>query len=231
MAVSLFCLFLAMTFTLSAPVSVVTSWRKPLIGSIFASICVLGISATIYPRWCSRAFRIKRGEVFEREHGVDRSAVDGAQHVMRGHHADCGHYTSHVIRMGKISCASCTGLFLGGLTTLTITIPYFLDYWQIEGNAAIVYLGVFGVALGLLQFHLFKSRGGFTRLFLNSFFVIGAALILVGIDALIGSLTIDLYLNLSVVLWIITRISLSKWDHWRICHTCGMSVCKMRYAI
>jgi len=232
MAVSLFCLFLATTFALSPPVAIVSPWRKPLIGLIFASICILGIAATISPRRCSRAFRIERGKAYEREHGVDRSAVDGSQYVMRGHHSDCGHYPSHVIRMGgEILCASCTGLLLGSMTALAATIPYFLNYWHIVGNAAIVYVGVFGVALGLLQFHLFKSRGGFTRLLLNSSFVIGASLILVGTDALVRSLTIDLYLILSIVLWIITRISLSKWDHWRICHICGTSVCKTRYAI
>lgn len=151
---------------------------------------------------------------------------------MRGHHADCGRYAPHVLMMGgKIYCASCLGLLLGGLITLIVTTPYFLDYWQIEGDAAIVYLGALGVALGLLQFHLFRDRGALTRLLLNSFFVIGASLVLVGIDALVRSLTMDLYLILSIVLWIFTRISLSKWDHWRTCHVCGMSACKMRYAI
>lgn len=223
MAISMFCLLLVVAFTLSHPTAEVTPWRKPLIGSIFVSICVLGISATISPRWCSRAFRTKGGE---REQSIDRSATNGGQYVMRGHHAGCGHYASHVLMMGgNIYCASCTGLLLGGLIALAATIPYFINCWQIEGNATIVYLGVFGVTLGLLQFHLFKDRRGSIRVLLNSFFAIGAALILVGIDALVHSLTSDLYLILSIAFWIFTRMSLSKWDHVRICGICGISAC------
>lgn len=192
-----------------------------------SDLAVLGISATISPKWCSRAFRTKGDE---REHSMDRSAANGAQYVMRGHHADCGHYASHVLRIGgNIYCASCTGLLLGGLTTLAATIPYFLNYWQIDGNTSIVYLGVFWVTLGLLQFQ-FKNRGGSIRLLLNSFFAIGASLILVGIDALVRSFTLDLYLILSIAFWIFTRMYLSKWDHVRICGICGMSTCEMRHA-
>jgi len=231
MAISLFCLFLATALTLGSPLAGVMPWRKPIIGSFFASICLLGISATLSPRWCSRASRIKMDGVYEREHGMDGSAANGSRRVMRGHHANCGHYAFHVLRIGGgIFCASCTGLLLGGLITLAITIPYFLNYWQIEGDAAMVYLGVLGVTLGLLQFHLFKNRGGSIRLLLNSFFAIGASLILIGIDALIRSLTLDLYLILSIIFWIFTRMSLSKWDHGRICQICGISACKLRHA-
>jgi hypothetical protein len=51
-------------------------------------------------------------------------------------------------------------------------------------------------------------------------FVLGAFMVLVGIDAVVESLFADLLLLAFIVFWIFTRILLSQWDHWRICGNC-----------
>ena len=89
-----------------------------------------------------------------------------------------------------------------------------------------VYFGILGISFGLLQFPLFKNRESPLRFLLNSFFVLGAFLILVEIDTLVQSVVTDLFLILLIVFWIFTRISLSQWDHKRICYACNVEMCE-----
>jgi len=103
--------------------------------------------------------------------------------------------------------------------TIFGTFVYFFVGWLIEGFAFLtVLIGVLGVILGFLQLE-FRSL---VRLALNVFFVLGALLILIGIDALIESLFVDVFLLGIIVFWIFTRIQLSQWDHYRICSKCDM---------
>ena len=125
---------------------------------------------------------------------------------------------------GRTLCAACTGLLLGALIALIGTAFLFFGGWPIgEVGLPAVLIGVIGTVLGFFQL---KFRG-FIRLVLNVFFVLGAFLILVGIDELTGSLFVDLFLVAFIVFWILTRIQLSQWDHWRICHDCK-SPCEVR---
>jgi uncharacterized membrane protein len=219
MAISFLGLLLVGISTLRAPVKEDFSWRKPLIGSLFASICLLGAFASLSPGICSRALHLK---------GANQPKAEAVPYVVRGHHYDCGKFSAHVFGLGgHILCSSCTGLLLGALIALALTIPYFLDYWQIEGNPLIVYLGILGVSLGLLQFSLFKGRSNVVRFFLNLYFVIGASLLLVGVDALAQSAAFALFILPLIAFWIITRISLSEWDHRRICRTCDRLTCAL----
>jgi hypothetical protein len=129
-----------------------------------------------------------------------------------------------VFRIGsKTFCAACTGLFLGGLFALSGSFLYFFCHYNVEQSSyLLVWIGILGVGFGLFQFK-FRS---FIRLFLNIFFVLGTLLILVGIDKLVHSVTIDLFLVALILFWLFTRISLSQWDHKRICFACGIVNCK-----
>ncbi len=124
---------------------------------------------------------------------------------------------------GKTFCAACTGLFLGGLSAL-IGIPlYFFSNWCVEHNGSLlVWVGVLGVGFGLFQFR-FRS---FARLFLNMFFVLGTFFVLIGIDKLVHSVAVDLFLVALTAFWLFTRISLSQWDHERICYACKIAACE-----
>jgi hypothetical protein len=118
---------------------------------------------------------------------------------------------------GHRLCAACTGLLLGALIALIGTALYFFGGGYIEGVGLwTALIGAAGIALGFSQLK-FRS---FARLTLNVFFVLGAFLILVGIDELIESLFVDLFLVALIVFWILTRIQLSQWDHRRTCDSC-----------
>ncbi len=206
-------------------------WRKPVIGSMFGLICVLGILAVFFPSRCLSVFNFKKEEK-RRRFGVKESS-DSRQDkfvfqedslVMQGHHPNCGNFSTHVFRIGKRTlCTSCTGLLLGALLSLPGTFLYFSDNWNIgQESLLLICVGILGITFGLLQFPLFKNRPNFLRFFFNVFFVLGAFFILIGVDALLHSATADLILVLLIVFWLFTRIFLSQWDHERICRSCGL---------
>ncbi len=206
-------------------------WRKPAIGSIFSLICVLGILAVFSPKKCSQAFHQGKGEAKLRKTDgpeQDRGGIQATSHIFKlriahGHHPSCENFASHEFQVGKRSfCTSCMGLLLGALITLAGTITYFFNEWPMATESfPLIGVGTLGVALGLLRFLLFNVRRRVLRFSLNTFFVLGTFLILIGIDTLIQSLFIDLFLILLSVFWLFTRIRLSQWDHENICRACG----------
>jgi len=198
-------------------------WRKPIVGSIFGLICILGNLAVFFPKQCSGVFDFGKEEMGSRPN-VGTFASHGTFSTVRGHHPDCENFSAHVFRIGnRTFCTACTGLLLGGLLALAGTILYFFSNWRLgQGSFLLAWVGVLGVGFGLFQF---KTRS-FARLFLNTFFVFGAFLILIGIDELARSVTVDLFLIALTLFWLFTRISLSQWDHRRICYACKVAACE-----
>jgi hypothetical protein len=205
-------------------------WRKTLVGSTYSVVCVLGILAVFFPKTCSRFFDAgKREKRQNRFYGFKRSVSIShmTSQTLRGHHPVCGRFSAHVFRLnGKLFCATCSGLFLGALVALAGVGMFFFGNWQIEQNASLVVLvGAGGVILGLLQSPLPTLQNSIIRLFSSTFFVIGTFLILVGIEELAHSTSVDLFLVILSVFWLTTRISLSQWDHERICSKCASGSC------
>ncbi len=200
-------------------------WRKPVIGLIFSSICILGILAVFSPNKCLRILDIGKKNTTV---GSDSAklAPHGVSYALQGHHPNCGKFFAHIFRIkGKTFCAACVGLLFGGLLALASAAVYFFGDWQVaEHSSLMVLLGFMGVSLGLFQFK-FKN---IIRLFVNTFFVLGNLSILIGIDELIHSLFIDLFVVSLIIFWLFTRISLSQWDHERICSDCEIENCKNR---
>jgi len=144
---------------------------------------------------------------------------------MQGHHPSCGKFTAHTFRVkDRIFCAACVGLLLGGLLALAESFLYFFfDCYVAEQASLLVYVGVIGVGFGLFQ-HKFRSL---IRLSLNTFFVLGTFLILSGIDEMVHSLMVDLFVVSLILFWLFTRISLSQWDHETICSDCKVVDCEL----
>jgi len=206
-------------------------WRKPVIGSTFASICILGILAVFFPSRCLSVFNFKKKEKRRRSDLKESSASRQGKFVfqrgsfaMQGHHPNCGSFSTHVFRINKRTiCTSCAGLLLGALLSILGTSLYFSYNWHIgQESPLLVCVGILGIVSGLLQFPLFKNRPNFLRFFFNVFFVLGSFFALIGVDTLLHSVTADLILVLLIVFWLFTRISLSQWDHERICRSCGL---------
>jgi len=217
-SVSIFGLFIVLMLAVNPPMIYESFlWRKLLIGSVFGLICLLGIFAALFPTQCSQLSHFRRLKVNFTSHRVHATS----------HHPGCGKFSAHVIHIRSHTlCAACTGLLLGAITALVGTAFYFFSGWHIEdASFPAVLIGVVGTVLGFFQLK-FKS---FIRLILNVCFVFGTFLILLGIDAIIESLFVDFFITALIVFWILTRIQLSQWDHWRICSSC-QSPCEVREA-
>jgi hypothetical protein len=195
--------------------------RKPIIGSIFSTFCVLGVLAVFSPNKCGKILDRKK-----ENDGSDSAMSNGTDTVLRGHHPTCGKYSAHVFRIGDSTlCAACVGLLTGGLLALAGAVIYFFCDWRVtEYSVLIVLLGVVGTSLGLFQFKV----KGLIRLSVNIIFVLGALLILIGVDASVHSLFFDLFVICLIVFWLFTRISLSQWDHEIICSNCETENCNYR---
>jgi len=225
-SVSLFGLILVVLFAVSPQVSHEPFvWRKPFAGSAFAAVCILGILAALFPSTCSGFF-----VVGAKQKRLGLQVSHAASSNLRGHHPKCIPYSGHVFALGERTfCATCSGLFLGALFALVGDAAYFFGNWQIGQNAALaVAVGVVGVALGLAQSSLPILQRGVTRLFTGVFFVAGAFLILLGIEELTHSVSLELFVVALSVLWLVTKISLSKWDHERICERCASESCDLK---
>jgi hypothetical protein len=218
-AVSAFGFLMVLALAISSRGSPITAtWRKPVVGSVFTLVCFLGIILAVSPRKCSETYGHRRSM-----HKMNLPAhVSSFVVRMEGHHYDCGMFSAHTIQVnGHILCAACTGLFLGALAALFGTAVYFFAQfdWPQFGFLA-VGIGVLAMTLGFLQLKFER----FARLMVNTLFVLGGFLILVGMDELTGSLFVDLFSIVLIVFWLFTRILLSQWDHWKICRKCG-NVC------
>ena len=214
-------LFLTVLLTFFPPTTTENiPWRKPLIGSIFGSICTLGCLAVFSPTQCSKIFNKKK----KIDAKLDQLLSHCKSSSMQGHHPNCGKFTAHTFQIkSKISCAACVGLLLGGLIALAGTFGYFFGNWHVtEHSSLLVLVGVLGVGFGLLQ-HKFR---GLTRLSMNTFFVLGTFFILIGIDEMVHSLKVDLFVVSLIVFWLYTRISISQWDHETICSDCNVVDCE-----
>ena len=203
----------------SSPLHEDFGWRKPVVGSVFGLICVLGVLAAFFPKQCTKVLNFGREGKGHALHGYFSKAG--------GHHPSCENFSPHVFQTdNRRFCVACAGLTVGGLLALIGTFLCFFADWRVEQNIVLVVLvGFLGVGLGLFQFRV-KRR--FVRFSLNVFFVLGAFLVLVGIDRLMQSVFADLFLVALIVFWLFTRISISEWDHERICYACSVAVCEFR---
>jgi hypothetical protein len=144
---------------------------------------------------------------------------------LKGHHFDCEGYVPHTVKLGgRTLCAACSGLLLGAVVAFFGTVTYFFSDAELNRfGLQFLTIGIGLVALGFVQFKF----PGLIRLLVNALFVLGAFFVLVAVDALLENLFIDLYVISLMLLWILTRILLSQWDHSRICRSCKID-CELK---
>jgi hypothetical protein len=183
-------------------------------------VCVLGALAVVLPGKCNS---ILGGQEKGNPFGFHSAA--SSIRVLKGHHFDCEGYVSHTFNVRRRTlCAACSGLFLGAVAAIFGTVAYFFSNIELsQFSLSFLTAGIGLVALGFIQFKF----PGLVRLLVNALFVFGAFLILLAADALLMNLFIDLYVISLTMLWILTRILLSQWDHSRICRSCGIN-CELK---
>lgn len=138
-------------------------WRKPLIGSVFGLIGLLGMIAVFFPSYCSTIFKAgnteKRNHVFhiERNAAFHKATTIFGLKVTHGHHPSCEGFASHEFQVGKRTfCIACGGLLLGAFIALLGAVAYFFRGWNIGENASLfLFSGVLSVSLGLFQYMFF----------------------------------------------------------------------------
>jgi len=190
--------------------------RKPVVGSTFCALCLLGILASIYPRSCSRVFS------FDKDVKGENASNGWAGLSLRGHHPACGKFSAHVLAVGnRVLCATCTGFSVGAVVGLVGVGMFFFGPVSFGPRPLIpLAVGVLGVVLGLLHSVLPGFRRGSSRFIASAFFAIGTFLILASAEGAAHNTSIDLFIVLSSILWLITDTTLSRWDHRRICARC-----------
>jgi hypothetical protein len=197
--------------------------RKPVIGSTFCALCLLGILASIYPKSCSRVFSFDKDAKGQNA----SNAWEGLS--LRGHHPACGKFSAHVLAVdNRVLCATCTGFSVGAAVCLVGVGMFFFGPVSFGPRPLIpVAVGVFGVVLGLFHSVLPGFRRGLSRFIASAFFALGSFLILASAEDAAHNTSIDLFIVLSCVLWLITDTALSRWDHRRICAKCPSVLCNL----
>ena len=191
--------------------------QKQFFGSIFATICLLGIIIGVFPSRCSRILQFRKK--FDKKEQTDQKTTTIG---FIGHHPTCGNFSRHILQLkGKTYCAGCTGLVLGAMISLLGILTYsFLDC-DVEGNVMLVFwVGFIAVVCGLLQHRIPDGNRGLVHFFLNVTFVLGAFLLLVGVNEITNNFLLDVYLLALIAYWILTRIMISQLEHRKICTTC-----------
>jgi hypothetical protein len=183
------------------------------IWTLFSTLCLLGASATLFPHLC--------GHVKSPLEALGPSRITTFQGILivHGHHPLCGEFQCHEITInGKTFCASCVGLLLGAITAIFLATHHFIYRITYTMSASLIGLGF--IILGLLYIPFLKTFSPVLRSLFNWAFVVGFALLLVGIDK-IGILEYDMIAVGMFVFWMFTRIQMSRWDHGRVCLACG----------
>jgi hypothetical protein len=225
-SVSFFGLVLAFVFVIYPPKAQDDfALRKPAVGSALSVVCVLGIFSVLYPDSCAGIIGFKNQDKTVHSLPVSRAKV------LRGHHATCKPYSTHIIKIGnRVFCATCSGLLVGAVIVLVGVGFFFVGNLGLSEKPftlfTIVSVGAVGIVAGLLYPIIPpKFHRGFTRFFAGILLAVGSFLILAGVEEAAKNFLLDFFFVALSVLWLATKMSLSQWEHQRTCARCSLSSC------
>ncbi|MCK4952422.1 hypothetical protein KAS14_01355 [Candidatus Bathyarchaeota archaeon] len=219
---SLVSLGLLALLTFKTPVEVLNfPFQKQLTGSLFMTICIIGILAGLAPSKCSQIIHLSRNEYSYKTEQTNSSTTT---FNFEGHHPTCGKFSAHILKVGnKTYCAGCYGLVTGAIFSLIGSFTYFFVGYNVgELKILIFWLGFVGVTSSLFQYYIFAMKRGSIHFSVNVIFVIGAFLLLFGVNEINNNFILNLYLLILIVYWITTRIQLSRSAHKEICTNCDL---------
>jgi len=186
--------------------------RIVIVTAVYATVCVLGIFAVLFPRACSGVLGLHHSPTEEWEDlGSRVSRILGVP-VLHGHHPLGPQAIGHELRVRrKTFCATCFGLLTGTMFSLLTVAIFALRGWPAWPDRYLTYLlyfgGIAGVILGLIQ-TVTPRIGARTRFLLATVFVAGTSQVLVATDLLTENLMADLLVVLLAVFWLLSRVSL-----------------------
>ena len=187
-------------------------FRRPLVGSIYSVVCIMGIVAVFYPGKC----RV----IFQKPNVSPNSKQSSALAVQfKGHHPDCEKFTANRVTIkGRAFCASCSGLLIGAIAAIAGIVLFALGFFDLGAESLwVLAVGEVLMLIGLTQIKM----KGYVKMTMNALFVGGSCISLVAADLTGQSLLIDAYVLGTIVFMLWFRILLSEWNNKRICVTCG----------
>jgi hypothetical protein len=198
--------------------------RKPIVGLVFGSLCIIGTLASIYPSKCSRLFDYEKGKHHE------KASANLQEPTIRGHHPSCENYSTHTLKVGnQVLCATCTGFSVGAIIALIGVGLFFLGPLSFGTKQFIpLSIGALGVSIGLLHSILPGFKIGFFRFLASAFFATGSFLVIASVEDALHNTSIDLFFVFLSVLWLVADTALSRWDHRRICSKCTVESCSRK---
>ncbi|HIH45274.1 MAG TPA: hypothetical protein HA257_09485 [Candidatus Methanoperedenaceae archaeon] len=188
------------------------SFDRAAVGGAFILCCAYGVYAAIRPG---------QGTVKDRGHRHSQTKVDG-------HHPDCEHFRSHVVRIGhRTMCSGCLGLAAGAVVSAVLMLLYIAPAWELSVDAPQFLLpaGLGLVALNFVETAL-PGKNGYVHMLSNILLVTGFLSYTVGILQLTGSAAYGFFGIMLSFLWLDTRVVLSDQRHVYICQGCS-ETCKM----
>jgi hypothetical protein len=196
---------------------------KLIIGLLFIISCIIGISLTIKPNWIGICIE-------QRIHGTDnplpkkvtklKSKVRTIKH--QGHHPNCDQFRSHTLEINnKVLCAGCTGLAIGAGISIFLVSCYLVFPYKIPKIFDILgfSLGMIFITVNFAQV-IFPHKNPQLHLVSNTLLVTGFLLIVISLLQSSGKVIFGIFGIMVSMLWLDTRIMLSKWNHELICNYC-----------
>jgi len=214
---ALLIVFVSMTPT---PTRTLALLEKIFVAGVFIIICVFGVSFSLRPNWV-------RPFISKKENTV-KNHTDALQRLFRGHHPDCKTFENHrMIYQNKTWCAGCLGLLIGCLLSIVLMILYVVVPFQQPPTISrlLFFLGLLFIVFVYLEI-IQGSQHSIIHVLSNGMLVLSFFFITTSIVELSGKVEYGLYTILLCILWLDTRIQLSRWHHRRLCSSCLQS-CKI----
>ncbi len=189
--------------------------RRPLVGSLYTAICVLGIVAVFYPNKCRMMF--KKPSI-----SPNPAKVTALPLQLIGHHPNCEKFSANrIIIHGRVFCAACSGLLIGAIVAIVGIVLFSFGLFDMLSDLFwVLTVGEVLMLAGLAQIRL----GGYVKMAVNGLFVIGSCVSLIAVDVVGQNLLIDAYMLGLIVYMLWVRILISEWNNKRICVNCGHCV-------
>jgi hypothetical protein len=208
---ALLVVFVSMT---PASTYIMTLLEKMVVAGVFIVTCAFGISFSLRPNWVRKFISKKDNTVKNHTNEVVRS--------FRGHHPDCETFEKHrMIYQNKTWCAGCLGLLIGCVLSVILMILYVVVPFQQPPTLSrlLLFLGLLVIALMYLE--IIRGRQhSIIHVLSNGMLILSFFFITISIVELSGKVVYGFFTILLCILWLDTRIQLSRWHHQRLCSSC-----------
>jgi hypothetical protein len=212
------CLILILTYFSSQ--KTVDYYNKMIVGGMYISCCIFGISLALRPRLFKKNIN-HTIDVLQEKESIQKKLK------IKGHHPVCKQFINHTITINKKTyCAGCFGLALGGIISTILMIIY-IFYIDFVSSSNILFFPIVFILITLIYLELLIiKRHPLLHIVSNILLIICFFIITISILEITGDVRNSLIGILLSFLWLDTRIQLSKWKHTRICLKCK-NPCKM----